>query len=104
MQESEKSCGTWSTSVVDLGSPDVSLTFPLVVQIEDYEKEYIASWPEVEAWGGGITEAQAINALKDSILDLIDDLWDEPEEKLGELPLRWKRALLAVVRKKEASS
>ncbi len=97
LAEAEKTHMVWSVSLVDLGHEALRLSHPLIVQIEEYESEFIASWPEVEAWGSGDNEASAINALKDALVALHDDLADLADEELGKLPLRWKRAINAVV-------
>jgi hypothetical protein len=87
----------WSTSVLDLGRPGLRQRFPIPVTIEGHEAEYVAAWHEVEAWASGETEADALNELKDQILDLYDDLVNCADGELGKLPRRWKRALLAVI-------
>jgi hypothetical protein len=65
--------------------------------LEDYDSEIIASWPEVEAWGSGATDAEAINALKDDIVRLCDELFVMRPEELGKLPHRWLLSLSAVI-------
>jgi hypothetical protein len=87
---------TWVATVADLGSPGILLRTPLIVTMEDYGEEIVASYPEVEAFGSGPTEADAINVLKDEIASLFTELAGEADDKLGKLPKRWKRALLAV--------
>jgi hypothetical protein len=66
--------------------------------LEDYGGEYVASWPEVEAWGAGATEANAINALKDNLARLCDELLDVATDDLDKLPRLWAMALSAIVR------
>lgn len=93
-------CGSrrvWSVSLVDLGRAGLRLRTPLIVQIEDFGDGFVASWPEVEAFGSGSSEAEAINALKDAVSDLYGTLVAAPDETLGKLPWRWKQALHAVV-------
>jgi len=87
----------YSTSMVDLGSDTYQLRHPLTITIEDFGTEVIASWPEVEAWGSGLTDADAINSLKNEIQALYADLRNTAEDQLGFLPARWKRALDAVI-------
>jgi hypothetical protein len=87
-----------SVSIVSLGVDHLSLRHPIVVMLENYGDEVIASWPEVEAWGAGDTEAEAINALKDNLVRLCDDLLSVPASKLGKLPRLWAMALRAIVR------
>jgi len=87
---------TWVATVADLGEPGIFLRAPLIVTLEDWGEEIVASYPEVEAFGSGTTEADAINALKDEIAGLYSELASAADDKLGKLPKRWKRALLAV--------
>jgi hypothetical protein len=86
----------WAATIADLGAPGILLRAPLTITLEDYDEEIVASYPEVEAFGSGPTEADAINALKDEVASLYAELAGEPDDKLGKLPKRWKRALLAV--------
>jgi len=87
----------YSTSVADLGYPPLRLRQPLVVVVEDFGDEVVASWPEVEAWGAGSTAADAINCLKQEIAALYGELRRIPERRLGKLPRRWKQALSVVI-------
>jgi hypothetical protein len=84
-----------STTIADLG--ELRLRAPLAVLLQFYEGEVIATWPEVEAWASGESEAVAINRLKDQIVALYRELAAIPDEQLGRLPMRWKRALGAAV-------
>lgn len=86
----------WSSSVADLGR--YRLASPIVVRVEEIDGECVASWPEVEAYGSGASEADAINELKDQISALFEELNNEPDDALGELPLRWRDALRSVLR------
>jgi hypothetical protein len=104
LEEAEKARRVWSVSLVDLGRRDLKLAHPLVIQIEDYGAEFVASWPEVEAWGSGDTEADAVNCLKDAIVSLQEELDAVDDESLGKLPLRWKLALEAVLTQKGSAS
>jgi hypothetical protein len=45
------------------------------------------------------TEADAINDLKDEIIELYEELSNMSDESLGKLPKRWKRALNAAIEK-----
>lgn len=87
---------TWVATVADLGHASLVLRTPLIVTMEDFGDEIVASYPEVEAFGSGATEADAINALKDEVSGLYVELAATPEGELGKLPRRWKRALGAV--------
>ena len=86
----------WAATISELGESGLALRSPLTVTLEDYGEEIVASYPEVEAFGSGSTEADAINALKDEISHLYLELIEAPEKTLGKLPRRWRRALCAV--------
>jgi hypothetical protein len=86
----------WAATISELGESGLALRAPLTVTLEDYGDEVVASYPEVEAFGSGSTEADAINDLKDEIANLYVELTETPQTKLGKLPRRWKRALCAV--------
>jgi len=88
---------TWSISMVSLGHDDLKLRFPLVVGIEDYGSEFVASWPEVEIYGSGQTEADAVNALKDALVQLYKDCLGTDENDFSKTPRRWLMALRAIV-------
>jgi len=85
----------WPATITDLG--DLRLRHPLIVTLEDHGDEFIASWHEVEAWAAGKTEAQAIDLLKDEVVALFREIGSMPDDQLGKLPKRWKRALRAII-------
>ena len=87
---------TWAATISELGESGLALRTPLIVTMEDFGDEVVASYPEIEAFGSGPTEADAINSLKDAIGGLYSELMSAPNEQLGKLPRRWKRALCAV--------
>ena len=78
---------------------DVILNRPMFFLIEEYEgdDEVVARIPELQADGFGQTEIQAITELKTFVGELYQDLMETPDEKLGKLPLQWKRILQEVV-------
>lgn len=72
---------------------------PIPVVIEEYSDEVIASFPEIEAFGAGLCEAEAITDLKSEIRRIFFELEGISAGELGKLPLSWKRVLSKVVRK-----
>jgi hypothetical protein len=72
---------------------------PIPVVIEEYDDEVIATFPEIEAFGAGLCEAEAIINLKNEIRKIFFELEGVSDDKLGKLPLSWKRVLLKVVKK-----
>ena len=72
---------------------------PIPVVIEEYGDEVIAIFPEIEAFGAGFCEAEAIINLKNEIRKIFFELEGVSDNELGKLPLSWKRVLLKVVKK-----
>jgi hypothetical protein len=72
---------------------------PIPVAIKEYSDEVIAAFPEIGAFGAGLCEAEAIINLKKEIRKIFFELEGVSDNKLGKLPLTWKRVLLKVVRK-----
>ena len=87
----------YTTQIRDLGDESYSLLEPLIISVEEYTNEdtVIAGFPEIEVFGEGVTEAEALMNLKLAILDLYEELTDTPLDELGDLPKVW----LAVLRK-----
>ena len=78
----------FNVQIRDLGDEDYTLNEPLLITIEEYpgEDEVIASYPELELFADGITESEAIAALKFEILDLYDELQKCLREEMLILP------------------
>jgi hypothetical protein len=72
---------------------------PIPVVIEEYKDEVIATFPEIEVFGAGLSEAEAIIDLKKKIREIFFELEEVSENELGKIPLSWKRVLLKVVKK-----
>ena len=94
----------YNVQIRDLGDDHYELTEPMLALIEEYpgDSTLIASFPEVEAFGEGATESEAVLNLKHAILDLYEELVATPPEELGDLPRGWLRILHRVIR--EAAS
>jgi hypothetical protein len=91
----------YNVQLRDIGNADYRLAAPIFITIEEYpgEDAVIASFPEVEVFGEGITEAEAIQNLKCAMLDLYDELDETLPEELGELPKAWLRVLRQIIQK-----
>ena len=89
----------YNSQIRDLGDETYELTEPLLITIEEYSVDdtVIASFPEVEAFGEGITETEAILNLKLAILDLYDELKETPVDELGSLPRSWLNVLHKII-------
>lgn len=88
------------TQLRDLGDNNYKLAEPVFITIEEYpgEDTVIASFPEIEAFGEGVTEAEAILNLKWAILDLYEELVETSPAELGNLPKTWLSVLQQIIR------
>ena len=88
----------WTAQIRDLGEEGYTLREPVQIVIEEYRDEsVIARFPEVEAFGQGYSESEAIANLKIAILDLYDELVEL--ENLGKEPQMWRRVLNRLISK-----
>jgi len=71
-----------NTNLWELNSEKYRLTHPINIVIEEYPDETVARWPEVEAFGSGTTEAEAIAILKQDIVSLFEDLVTSLDDEL----------------------
>ncbi len=92
MDEKEK---TSEVKIWDLGDEKYQLMAPLSISIEEYpgDEAVIARLPELEVFGEGFTDSEAIHNLKMSILDLYDELTEIDIALLDDLPRTWLRTL-----------
>ncbi|MBN1450602.1 MAG: hypothetical protein JW963_06265 [Anaerolineales bacterium] len=90
----------YNSQVRDLGDDNYSLNEPLIVSIEEYpgEDTVIASFPEIEVFGDGVTEAEALLNLKWAILDLYKELLGTSPDELGDLPKSWLSILKKIIK------
>jgi|GEM_PF-1372348 len=90
----------WVTQIYDLGDESYILKEPILILIEEYSDDsIIARFPEVEVFGEGVTDSEAISNLKNSILDLYDELTETDSDTLGKLPKMWLRILDRIITK-----
>lgn len=89
---------TKQTELFEIGGT-LEVIRPIPVVIEEYSDEVIATFPEIEAFGAGLCEAEAIIDLKNEIRKIFFELEGVGDNELGKLPLSWKRVLLKVVKK-----
>lgn len=93
----------YNLQIRDLGDENYTLAEPVIISIEEYQNEdtVIASFPEIEVFGEGVTEAEALMNLKLAILDLYDELNDASPEELGDLPKAWLSVLQKIIKQTE---
>lgn len=89
----------WTTQIRNLGDEGYDLTEPLPILIEEYpgDEVIIARLPELEVFGEGCTDSEAILNLKMAILDLYDELIETEYDLLGDLPRTWLQTLKRVI-------
>ena len=97
IKEIEEKPSVRNTIIFDLDEK-LELLHAIPIVIEDYEDEVIAMFPEIEVFGSGFGESEAIMNLKNEIINLYIELKETPEKELGRLPKSWKRVLSKVVK------
>ena len=70
---------------------------PIVVQPTDHG--FTATFFDANVSMSGDTQEEAVENLKDILIDLLEDLGSEPTRKLGPEPARQLQILKAVIRK-----
>ena len=85
----------------ELDSPKYRLKIcPIQIVVEVWpDNEYIAHWHDVEAIGFGKGKEEAIDELRNSIIDLYERLSSTKDKELGKLPLRSKKILQKAIEK-----
>jgi len=85
----------------DLNSSKYSLKENIEISIEEYPDETIAQWDEVEVFGHGVKQPEAVLDLKNEIIDLYEDLSSTKKKELGKLPEMWLRILKKIIKKND---
>lgn len=73
-------------TLYDLNSANYSLIHPISATLESHDSETDASFSEIEIFGSGATESEAIASLKLQILDIYEELRESNPAELGRLP------------------
>lgn len=85
----------------DLALDNYRLKKPIDVILKFYPNEVLAVIPDLEIFGEGNNEIEAINDLKLELIDLFHDLKDIPESKLGKYPKSWKKIITSIINQNE---
>lgn len=88
---------TATIKIYSLPTEDYRLRAPVDVVLEIYPDEVIASIPDLEIFGEGSNQMEAVADLKNELLDLIDIIDDHGSDRLGNGPKAWKRSLEMMV-------
>jgi hypothetical protein len=89
----------YNTTIYDLGDNKYELSTPLQIVLEEGDEETVARIPELNLYASADTDSEAIQELKQEIIQLYDDLLGS-ERKLGPLPASWLQTLRNLVVKK----
>ncbi len=87
-----------NATISSLPTDNYELMVPLNVILKMYNDETIAIYPELELYGEGTNEMEALNDLKDEIIDLLEDLDGVPDSNLGADPTAWKKILNTILK------
>ncbi|MDI6793512.1 MAG: hypothetical protein QME81_11715 [bacterium] len=85
--------------ISSLGNARLILKQPLLIQVMQDEGGYIAHYHDVEAVGFGDNVSEALNNLKENIVELYFDL-KEDADNLGPLPQKWLIILKELIAEK----
>lgn len=78
---------------------------PVTISVEQWPfSEFIAHWYDIETVGFGQTKEDAIEDLKQNIVELYEHLKYAKDKELGRLPRRWRQILKSVVEEVEDAS
>lgn len=80
-----------------LRHPKYHLKTPVYITIEFAENEVIASLDDIEAFAHADTEFEAIDQLREEIIQIYEDLVSD-RENLGVLPKKWLQYLKGLIR------
>lgn len=95
----EKQPNLCSVKIYDLASDIYNLKYPIDVVLKVFEDEILAIVPDLEIYGNGTNEIQALNDLKAELIDLFKYLNTIPASRLGRLPKRWKKNINSFIEK-----
>lgn len=89
-----------TSKMYGLISDEYELKNTIDIVLKILPDEVLALIPDLEIYGEGITETEAINDLKMELIDLYEDLVNIPDKKLGKSPKAWKKIVKTIVSKK----
>ena len=87
-----------NTNIYNLPVKEYELISPIDVTLEFHQDEVLAIIPDLEIYGEGNNQIEAINDLKLELIDLFEHLEEEPDEKLGEQAFAWKKTLKSLIK------
>jgi len=88
-----------NATIYELGDGQYELTTPMQIVLEEDQEETVARIPELNLYASADTDSEAINELKQEIINLYEDL-QSSDRKLGPLPESWLQTLRKLIVKK----
>jgi hypothetical protein len=92
----------YNAEIHALGDPRYSLRHPLLVTIEDYDEEVVASIPEFDLYASGVSDSLALMRLKAEIVSTYERLIELGPDKLGPLAFQCLEAMKEAMEPKHA--
>jgi len=86
----------YNATIHELGDIQYELTMPIQVVIEEDEEETVARIPELNLYASADTDSEAINELKQEVIDLYKEL-ESSDRRLGLLPRSWLQTLRKLI-------
>jgi hypothetical protein len=83
--------------IYSIPSEDYELRKSISIILKIYPDEVLALIPELEIYGEGRNEFEAVKNLKLELIDLLEDIYEVPEDELGDAPKLWKKTLKIMV-------
>ncbi len=96
----EKRPSLCPTKIYNLNSDEFTLKEPIDVVLKTADNEIIALLPDLEIYGEGVNEIEALLDLKNEIIDLFVDLNSIDDKNLDRLPRNWKKIINSLVEEK----
>ena len=93
----KKQPSAFPSKITSIPSEKYELKEPIDVIIKIDEDEVIALIPDLELYGDGCNEIEALNDLKLELIDLLEDLDSYPNENLGSVPKAWNKSLKSMI-------
>jgi hypothetical protein len=97
----EKNPSIVAIKINDLALDNYRLKKPIDAILKFYPNEVLAVILDLEIFGEGNNEIEAVIDLKLELIDLFDDLKDIPEGKLGKYPKSWKKIITSIIKQNE---
>ncbi len=96
VQNTSKIC---NATIYELNSSKYNLSMPVQIVLEEDQQETVARIPELNLYASGDTDSEAINELKEEVVNLYEELLSS-DKTLGPLPKSWLYTLKRLLVKK----